>query len=388
MSDLKQMLKNKFDENRGLLKEVSIEAGLSSSSALTKFLDKPEKELEDFSVLVFIVKRLFPDREYQLITEYSLTLDPKKQCSRQALEYADVNNLNDLTDELIIKLAKSKNSTSNEWAAVYKLHRQMTKGEISVLQANDSLSDISIKSAEMKIFSKVMFLYQYLNKREFKRHEETINYIDTELINNFSSSFIKNSFNCRILIMKGNARLFENDVIETRDCIEKCLKITNTVRFIALGYMNLGNTYMFENYDKARSYFLKGVDACEYNPIYKPLLERSLSFLANYWSKENSYLVEESEDIDDIQEIIFHKISIGQSEEALEMLNSLNKHELTDYDLAYDNYFRGLISKEKSYLYESIKYFKLTGDKFYRNAPLIELKKLGESDHILELFAL
>ncbi|MNG36256.1 hypothetical protein D3C84_1232300 [compost metagenome] len=66
----------------------------------------------------------------------------------------------------------------------------------------------------------------------------------------------------------------------------------------------------------------------------------------------------------------------------------MDKSELNEYQLAYDNFYRGLITNEKSYYYESIKYFKLTGDKFTRRIALIELKKLGESDQQLELYSM
>ncbi|WP_299831456.1 AimR family lysis-lysogeny pheromone receptor [uncultured Metabacillus sp.] len=388
MSDLKQMMKNKFDENRGLLKEVAIAVGLDSSSTLSKWLDDPRKELADFNVLVSTVKYLYPDKEYDLISEHSLTLDPKKQASRQALEYADVNHLGELADRLIIRLKEAKNATSNEWAAVYELHRKLSTGEYSVLQANDRLCGISIKSDEMKVFSKVMFLYQYLNKREFNRLDETISYINMDLVEGFSSEYVKNSYRARILMLKANACLFDRKLEETRKYVNECLEITDTVRFLAFGYMNMGNTYMFESYDKAKEFFLKGLESCQHRDIYKYELKLSLSFLANYWGKENKYLAEYSDDADDLQEIAFWNIKNGNKEKALEILNSTNKDDLDNFQLAFDSYFRGLITLEKDHFYDSIEYFILAGDKFYRTAPLIELKKLGESERSLKIFAM
>ncbi|MNF69891.1 hypothetical protein D3C84_517850 [compost metagenome] len=326
---------------------------------------------------------MFPDREYELLSDYSLTLNPNKQTSRQALEYADVNNLGDLTDKLIIRLKESGNSTSKEWASVYELHRKMTTGEVNVIEARDMMCEFTIKTTEMKVFSKVMFLYQYLGKRDFNSLNETIKYIDTSKINNIKSSFLKNSFKCRILMLQANAGLVENDLQTVRKCVNECLEMTNTVRFLAFGHLNIGNSYIFENYDKAKNYFLKGLEACENNPIYKTQLICSLSFLENYWSKDNKYM-----DESDLHSVAFAKIRKGENKEALEILDSMDQSELNQYQLAYDNFYRGLITNEKSYYYESIKYFKLTGDKFIRKMVLIELQKLGESDQQLELYSM
>ncbi|MGM7720579.1 AimR family lysis-lysogeny pheromone receptor [Metabacillus sp. Hm71] len=389
MSDLKQMLKNKFDENRGLLKEVAIAAGLSNSTALSKWLDDPKKELSDFNVLVYIVKSLYPDREYELISSYSLSINPTNQAARQALEYADVNFLTELTDKLIIRLKESKNSTSKEWAEVYELHRRLATGQISVIEARDILCDITIKSVEMKLFSKIMFLYPYLNKRDFKSLKETLDYIDLNKINELSSTYLSGSFKCRILMIRANSNVVEANVEDVRENVNECLEITNTLRFIAFGYLNIGNSYIFENYDEAKRNFLKGLEAAGDNPIYRTQLLRSLSFLENYWGKENNYIDKYSDEIDDLQEVAFMHIRKGENDKALEILDAMkNNNDLTEYDLAYDNFYRGLITKDKNYFYDSIEYFILTGDKFFRKAPLIELKKLGESDRSLRLYSL
>src|SRR5690606_33351194 len=102
MSDLKQMIRNEFDKDRGISKKIAEIAGYKNPTPLYKFLNEPSRELDNFYSLLKVVRALFPDRELELMENYLRTVDPNKKTARVGLEYAQVNNLTDLSDELKI----------------------------------------------------------------------------------------------------------------------------------------------------------------------------------------------------------------------------------------------------------------------------------------------
>lgn len=76
--ELKRLLKNKCEEERGLEKELASVAGYSNSSGFHQFIFNDKKEMDNIQGLIDVVQRVSPDNEFELMSEYILTLDPNK----------------------------------------------------------------------------------------------------------------------------------------------------------------------------------------------------------------------------------------------------------------------------------------------------------------------
>lgn len=111
-------------------------------------------------------------------------------------------------------------------------------------------------------------------------------------------------------------------------------------------------------------------------------------FLENLWNKENKYLNVDSKEIIDRQEVIHYLIRKGDTGQAKKMLSKLEVLEQDANEMGLHYYYKGLIENSKDYFLKSVKYFKMSGDKFSCRLPLLELGKLGVDKEILEIMVM
>ena len=388
MSDLKQMIKNVFDKDRGVSKKIAEIAGLKNPTPLYKFLNEPGRELDSFYSLLKVVRALFPDRELELMENYLRTVDPNKKTARVGLEYAQVNNLTDLSDELIGKLCNSKNNESKEWGNIYALNRELGLSKENLISKIDKLRALKLKTDEMKAFSKMIKIYHLFNRNMYESMKEVAE--ATELmVDSIKDEFIRSSYLSRLGIVQINIAFHNNETDKVREYGHKVLEKTTVFGIKSLMYLFIGNSYIIENYDLSRKYLLEGLCAC--SPSHntrRRQIESSLNFLNNYWGIAPEYLDYNSENTSDLHEVAFFYVREGRIIEATEVLNKVKLDDLTPQQLGFHYFYRGLVSGIKKDFYQSLKNFKVSGEKYYVQLPLIELKKLGDSDELLEVLAI
>ncbi|MNG37225.1 hypothetical protein D3C84_1245090 [compost metagenome] len=71
----------------------------------------------------------------------------------------------------------------------------------------------------------------------------------------------------------------------------------------------------------------------------------------------------------------------------MDVLNKDDMNAITHNQRGFHFYLKGLVTNSISDFCESIKAFKKSGDHFYRELPLIELKKLNIDISIIEALA-
>jgi hypothetical protein len=386
MSKLKQMIKNELEKDKTLATKLAKIAGYKNPTPLYKFLNESDREVQNFNSLVKIVRELFQDREFEIMNEYCRTLDPNKKAARIALEYATINNLEELKKYLIEKLTGAKNIESKDFAFIYDIYTRLSNGEIPSSEGIQLINRKGFTSYEAQLFSKIVLMYQYYFKLElFDNVLELVNLIKPEL-DEINDQYLEEQYKIRINLMLTAVYLHKGMLQESRDHAYSILKCNNIPNYTEVtAYLNLGNSFIMENYDKSLEYLKKGLDlAIKYNLENSiTQLKGSLNFLMNYWGKEPSYLTIDSQEISDIHEIAFMHIRKGNKDEALNLLNKINQDDMSDWQKGFHYFYRGLIDNNKENYYKSITYFKLTGDQFYRQLPLIELKKLRENEVLL-----
>ncbi|KRT92723.1 AimR family lysis-lysogeny pheromone receptor [Bacillus glycinifermentans] len=384
--ELKRLLKNKCEEERGLEKELAKIAGYSNSSGFHQFIFNEKKEMDNIQGLIDVVQRVSPDNEFELMSEYILTLDPNKSAARQGLEYLSVNQLYDALDTHIENLRVAKNAISKEWGKVYSLQRELDCGKISIEECIRILGEINPKSPEMKVYSRLIPMYAALSLNQFTRlmvmsEDVILNRITTQ-------NYVYYSYKSRYMLLLANCCFGSNDLKKAREYAKYGINNSNVKRIIFFSYLTYGTTLMFSDYSSAKEIFLKGMEIAKGNDFYEQQIKRSLCFLENVWNKENQYLNIESNEIMDKQEVIHYLIRKGNIDEAKRMLEQIEKLNHDDYELGIHFYLKGLIGNSQTHFLRSIKHFKISGDKFSATLPIIELEKLGLDKAILDVLTI
>ncbi|MCY7919105.1 MULTISPECIES: AimR family lysis-lysogeny pheromone receptor [Bacillus subtilis group] len=381
---LKQMIKNECEKDNQLAARLAKLAGYEKVNGFYKFVNTPEKEMENLGGLLKVVKNLFPDSEEQLLSEYFLELDPNKKCARQSVEYSDINQWDTLTDKIILNLCNSKNSTSQEWGKVYSLHRKLNKNEISLNDAIRESGKCKIKSAEMLFFSNAMLMYAYLNIGEFGLMKSTSKLLEFD---DLPEGFIKESFKSRVSMLEANISLNENSLLEARQHSNRAIEKSNVNRICFFAYLTIGNTLIFEDFDEAKKAYIKGQKYAK-NPVHQEMLDGALCFLSNVWKKENQWVNYNSDNIKYLQLRAFYYINQGNIEEATEILDELSSRDQDENELGFYFYYKGLISQDKTDYYKSITYFKKSDDKYFIQLPLLQLEQMGADLELLNLISI
>jgi hypothetical protein len=385
VSKLKQMIKNEIEKDKGLAAKIANKMGHANPSTLNKFLNNPEREMESFCSLLAMVQELFPDREFEVMGEYIKTLNPKKKPARVALEYTQVNKLNEAHEYLLEEMIDCANADSRDLAKVYKIEYDVAAGKIKPIDAIVIYNNLCVNSIEAKTFVAVCKYYCYydlslINVMSIFKDltESSISQIEDE--------YLRKSYLIRYNSITSEINLHKNNVCHVRKRLQNIESCENEYHK-ALKYLTLGNSYIFESFEKASEYMMKSLEiATKYNYENRIIqAQRSLNFVQNYWRKIPMYLNEESDKISDRHELAFFYIRNNNSK-GLEILNSINIDDLTDLQKGFYFFYKGLALDSKEMYFKSLKSFNICGEEFYKNLPIIELKKSGVEDYILDAF--
>ncbi|MCC2526783.1 AimR family lysis-lysogeny pheromone receptor [Bacillus halotolerans] len=302
------------------------------------------------------------------------------------LEMSDINEQYETTEKLIRKLINSNCSIEREWAEMYKIKRNLDTGEINAHQALKKIGKLDPKTQEMRVFTYIIPLYHYLRYAEYTNLVEMYNLADVDLIKD--NEVIKKSYYNRLVALLASANLSQNNLVGARYLCSYGIHNTHTDRFIAYSYLNMGNSYIFENYDKAKENFLEGLKHSMDNPDRKLQITRSLAFLENLWGKENKWINRHSTKQDDLYGQAFELIVKKEHDQAIIILDQLFNTGLCDNQLGFHYYYLGLIYDHQDFFLKSVEHFKKSGEKFYLECPLSELRRLGADNKFLELLAI
>jgi tetratricopeptide (TPR) repeat protein len=343
--------------------------------------------MESFCSLLTMVQELFPNREFEIMNEYIRSLDPNKKTARICLEYTQVNKqLKETHDYLLEALSNCSNKESNEMAKVYQIDNDVANGKIKPLEGITIFQSIKLKYPEAIAFATIgrYYIYHDLSLIDSMSLLEPIIEIN---IANVEGAFLKNSYEMRLNAITSAVNLHKNNINHVRsrtDKIEECMN----EYYKASKYITLGNSYTFESYDKAMEYFNKSLDIAVKNDYINRIIQakRSINFIQNYWGHFPQYLDENSSETSDLHELSAYYVNIRDEKKALEILNKINIDEMTDLSKGFHFYYRGIATKSKEMFFKSLKHFNISGEQFYKNLPIIELKKMGIEDYILDAF--
>lgn len=289
------------------------------------------------------------------------------------LEYLTLYKLDTSRDELLLKMANCSNEDSKEWAFVYDMDVRLADKRIPIIEATHQLSSRNYITEEMKIYSQIVEFYAFYDLKNVDMMNDIYNNIEDK-INKLNNEFIRNDYMARLVLMEFAVRLHNNTLAAIR---EKMFTIDYALDPIkAYAYLQLGNSYMLVNYEKARSFFEKSYECG--TEISKKEARMSMNFTAILWNKFEDYVA----DGDKSNELFLYAKQQNEIE-ARKILNDVNFDKLNYNQKAFNCYYQALLLDDCNLFYKSIEYFNKSSDKFYKQLPISELEKQGVNKFIL-----
>lgn len=379
------MIIEKCHKNAVQQKELAKIAGYNPlGGGFSKWLNEPERDITDFNGLIAVINKLFPYTESDLMSDYAKTLDGNRKTARYMLEYASVNNLKDLASYMRQKLNDSRNSISKAWGEIYSIDHKAFTSQITLPESISLVAEyIHHDSPEVRAYSRLIQIYGYHDMKINTAVDELMKIAEKD-INEIKDTFIKDSYAARLAVIAGHDYLHSGDVKNARLQGKKILLSSSCQNFKTLANLSIGNSYLFESFDNAKKYLKNALEISymQNDTYYASQVRGSLNFLHNYWSKEVPYEMTDYS-TSTSHDKAFQLIKQGDKEAALKILNSINLDDCSECEKGFNHFYRGLISNSKDDYYTSIMHFKNINEKFYRNAALIELQKIGENEVLL-----
>jgi hypothetical protein len=384
---LKQMLLNACEQERGLAVELAKIAGYSSGSSFMKVLKDEKKEFAKFYGLLKVVRHQFPSKEKELMTDYAHTLDPNKQTARNMLEYLEVSKLNKEKEILSKKLSECDNTISNEWAGIYLIDSEYLKGNISFLDAIKRFEGYKTKSPETRSVLNIFKCYCYSDHHMY----DMVHCILLEMENDLK--LIKDEYIREVLWDKYYLLLAEHNIRKKnlRHGRELCFEIINNMEepvYKGWACLHIANSYIITDYNTSSNFLKMGLNyTVGLSSLLEKNLKRSYNFLDNLWNKTPEFLDINSEESSDVHEVVFYYINHKQYNKALEILDKEDLSCIDDNGKAFHYYLKGLITNNIDDFCNSIRYFRKSGDVYFRKLPLLELEKMDVNQSLIMALA-
>ncbi len=379
---LKTIILHKLKEQNEPFEKFAKMAGYKQPDTFRNILMNEDLPFNHFNGLIKLVRFLFPDRELELLSEYALTVDPNQEFARSMLEYLSVNRIETTKEMLMVKMLNCSSSESRECAEIHQVDSFHEKKKFTSFELISKSNANKYRSTEVKIFAKIIQIYEYYQSKNLVM----VNIIGESLfeqIVELKNDYIRDSYLMRLCLILATMNLYKNQLNDCRKYCNMGIERSMNDRFTSIFLLTIGNSYIFENYDVASKILKKSYIISPEGSYQKKQVKRSLMFLNNVWKKDIA-LECESLDPEDIHEEVFRLINKNNKEDAQEAFNKISVDDLNENQLAYNHYFRYLLTGEDKYLFQSVKSFMKNDDHFFIKLPMKELEKIGVNKHMMD----
>lgn len=304
--------------------------------------------------------------EKEFISRYAKVAKPKNR--REIMEYLSLRGDFDSLKVIVDQEKESKTAINREWSNVYDLiHKRFTE-KVELLEFYNLMREKNKKTSclEMKVLIDLLLcqlLYQTGNHNLISDKMIEIQ----SNINDISNEFIEKTFDLRLKEAEAVLLLRNGNIIEARKKCNEMLSVCELNPYYllpnAMAYFKLGESYIFEDYEKSKKYLLKAyevLDDLDYVGVEekKKMFQYTLSFLKIYHSKELDTLNEIH-----TAEMAFLKIRQGLKKEAEQMLIELKKE--TGSLSAIQTVYLAMAQDNESLMKEAHENLLRKGDIFY-----------------------
>ncbi|PHD96629.1 AimR family lysis-lysogeny pheromone receptor [Bacillus toyonensis] len=308
--------------------------------------------------------------ESEFISRYAKVAKPKNK--REIMEYLSLRGDFNSLKKIVEQEKESKTVVNREWSNIYDLiHKRFTE-KIELLEFYNLMREKNkkISCLEMKVLIDLLLcqlLYQTGN------HDLISNKM-AEIQNNIkeiSNEFIEKTFDLRLKEAEAVLLLRNGNVGESRNRCNEILSVCKLNPYYllpqAMAYFKLGESYIFEDYEKSKKYLFKAYEVLQ-NLNYvgvkekKEMFQYTLSFLKIYHVKELDTLNEIH-----AAEMAFLKIRQGFKKEAEQILMELkNKNGSLS---AIQTVYLAMALDSESLMKEAHESLLQQGDIFYSKIP-------------------
>jgi len=378
MKTLRQRMMNDLEENRAFAKMARF-GGYSSGAKLKETLSDENREIEKFGSFVKIVHHMYPDERFELMKEFSKTLNPNKQTARYMLEYLTLYRLEEAKKELIERLRSSNDKDSKEWAFVYSIDDELIEGTILPNVAIEKLMNKTYSTIEMKIFSRIVRTYADFDVNNLHvlrvAHSEI-----SEYLTKVKNEFAKDSLRARFYVIESRVNLLNGNRGGTLESIFLVKSALDPIK--SSNFLQYANSYLLYDYDNTKKYLKEAMEYSTGNEKVKKDIIKSMNFAAILHEKFEDYIFD-----GELTNELYYYCRIGDKKNAERILENIDFNSLTEFRKAFNCYYRGILYKEDKLLYESIFHFNNSGDKYWKKISVDELARRGVEKHVLEALA-
>ncbi|SME52676.1 AimR family lysis-lysogeny pheromone receptor [Bacillus cereus] len=361
--------------------ELASYLGIAKSTVSSILSGKTEISFNYFiKIIMKIYKKPYVTLRDDIISDYLMYAKPENR--REALEYAAFRREFDSL-KVLIDIEKSSNTEINrEFAKIYEIVFKHCKDveEYSPEDFYDELEECKshVLSWEMKVLIDILLCQTLYQTKEYKKLFKRIS-IAKKNVKEIKNKFIYNSFLVRIKEVLIVTYMMQNEVRKARlTCIElmdMCDGNSNFFMQKANSYYNMGESYIFEDYSKAKMF-----------------LEKSLSVLSDEMFTGDKDIERKTRRIkstiiflkihhyQDIKEVysgldkdghVYLELQKGNKEQAEMYLLEIEKENgaLNEFQTCY----MGLARNDKSLIEKSYMMFLQKKSLFYANLPKLYL---------------
>lgn len=245
--------------------ELASYLGIAKSTVSSILNGKTEMSFNYLiKIMMKIHKRPYVALKDSMISDYLLYAKPENR--REALEYAafrrEFHSLKMITD-----IEKSSTTEINqEFAKVYEIVFKHCK-DVEKYSPEDFYDELeecksNVSSCEMKVLIDILLCQTLYQTKEYKKMFKRIS-IAEENVKEIKNKFIYNSFLVRIKEVLIVTYMMQNEVKQARLTCNELLNMcdSNNGFFIqrANSYYNIGESYIFEDYLKAKMFLEKSL---------------------------------------------------------------------------------------------------------------------------------
>jgi hypothetical protein len=342
---------------------------------LSSYLSSEGKKTVDIMYGLRLVRMVSPEHE----EEYMKAICPKvhrPQNLRNGLEYASTFMYFDLMREMI-EVNQKGNRENRDWAEIYSIYLDFQENGQDINVIKERLNDYQPKFLETEIFYGIfMSSIFYVEKRydEMYKWSKEL-YKQVGFVKN---DFVRESYMSRICDLIARSYLFyKNDTKKASFFAKTLLDNEFSANRKYHAYYILALCHFFLDYDRSYHYFrlyYKSMMNIGNEELANIIKNKDIMFLRNVWNK-----IEEGVAPTDLAEAAHYYAKNGQTDLALSILDQFET--LTPFQ----KYYKALALDDPKLLSESFVDFLTSGNKFFANLPLKELKKYKTYDFFAEL---
>ncbi|CAM4389418.1 hypothetical protein BAMA_15605 [Bacillus manliponensis] len=308
------------------------------------------------------------------ISEYCKTIKGNINI-RIALEYAHARGEFALLKLLIKKARDSKNKENHDRADVYELfYKRGMEGLVKnkLLQEVKKLKE-RVKTEELRILLDILQCLGSYDKGSYVLLQEEAYLVRDKIEKqiNDKTGFMKESFTAKINDVIHIVDLTMGNIEQVRKYGDELVVYLDRIKMFPISQAStlsaIGESYIFDNYEKSHSYFLQALEVLENSFNEKMIAKRNriiatLDFLKIYWDKELNTLTP----IDNSEKAYF-EIKKGNNGRAIKILNEIIKER--DHLTAFETCYLGLAKNDKGLIQESLVMLERKGNIYYSQLP-------------------